>query len=60
MLQNINNIEDIWRFMQQTYDALKGKIKFNSDGWPIFQKKDFLNKIPEELVTFDYRNNSLN
>ncbi len=58
MLQTINSIEDIWQFMQQTYDELKDKIKFDSDGRPIFQKKDFLNKIPEELVTFDYRNNS--
>ena len=55
----INNIVDICRFMQQMHDELKEQIEFDSDGWPIFQRTNFVSEVPEEFVTFDYRTNSL-
>ncbi len=55
----INSIQNLLDVVNLYYQILDDRIDFDSDGWPIFEKKHFLTEWPSDVVTFDNRNSRL-
>jgi hypothetical protein len=50
---------ELMHISDELYRYAYGKIEFDSDGWPIFQKEHFLDKWPRDMVTFENRTSNL-
>ncbi len=50
---------ELMRIADELYRYACGKIKFDADGWPVFQKTHFLDEWPSDMVTYDNRTSHL-
>lgn len=50
---------ELMHITDEFYRYTYGKIKFDSDGWPVFQKEHFLDAWPRDVVTYENRTSSL-
>ena len=58
-MHSINNLADLLQTINDLYMLLDGKIDFDAEGWPIFQKDHFLSEWPDGVVTYVNRKNKL-
>ena len=49
----------LMRITDELYRCAHGKIEFDSDGWPVFQRNHFLDEWPRDMVTYENRTSSL-
>ncbi len=50
---------ELMHIMDELYRCAHGKIEFDSEGWPIFQKEHFLTEWPGDMVTYENRTSNL-
>lgn len=50
---------ELMRITDELYRCAYGKIEFDSDGWPVFQKDHFLDEWPSDMVTYENRTSNL-
>lgn len=50
---------ELMKIINEFYNYLQNIINFDSDGWPIFEKENFLDEWPEDVTTFGNRNSFL-
>ena len=50
---------ELMRIADELYRCAYGKIEFDSDGWPVFQKEHFLDEWPGDMVTYENRTSNL-
>lgn len=50
---------ELMHITDELYRCAYGKIEFDSDGWPVFQKDNFLDKWPGDMVTYENRTSNL-
>ena len=58
-MHSINNLADLLEAINDLYMLLDGKIDFDAEGWPIFQRDHFLSEWPDDIVTYVNRKNKL-
>lgn len=50
---------ELMRITDELYRCAYGKIEFDSDGWPVFQKDHFLDEWTGDMVTYENRTSNL-
>ncbi|MCF0132315.1 MAG: DUF4417 domain-containing protein [Blautia sp.] len=58
-MHSITNLADLLDIINDLYMLLDGKIDFDAEGWPVFQKDHFLSEWPDDIVTYANRKNKL-
>ena len=50
---------ELMHIADELYRCAYGKIEFDLDGWPIFNKNHFLDEWPHDMVTYENRTSNL-
>lgn len=53
------NLANLLKIADEMYQCVQGKICFDADGWPIFQREHFLAEWPGDVITFDHKTSNL-
>lgn len=50
---------DLMQIIDTYYCYISDKLPVDNEGWPIFKEEHFLNDWPNDIITFENRNNNL-
>lgn len=55
MKKHILNLMELLECASELHHYLNGRIEFDKEGWPIFKREYFLDKWPDQIVTYQQR-----
>ena len=56
----VRNMMDLCKIADGYITYLESKgVKFNDDGYPIFEERMFLKELPKQILPYDFRKNRI-